>query len=305
MEGTTLAITHTSVAFTGTGPIDEGNAVALLNDYLPQALGAVFRPTRVPRSNKSLSAVVAWLEDELKTPDGKSGLIPTDDPVASLVGRRDDNGDDIVLIYLWPEEPSDEDMELVTKARAEDIRVMSLTDALDDLLWEPEPVEPEAEPAAEQGPPWDENADAQPGLQEQLSAAAQAVAGTFAQQLEATIREIVRDEIARLAAERGIAAPDAEPATARGKASKSAAPKAASKPKGTDEINDSGGTVLSPKFQGASGGSDSEDDKITYYMSEEGRYRKAKSRPRRGEQRVPLTPAEVDDLVAKGLVDDK
>lgn len=306
-------ITHSSYAFAGTGPIDEGNAVALLNDYLPQALGAVLRPTRVPRSNKPLSAVVSWLEAEL----GQDAVLASDDLVAALAERLE-MGDSATLVMLWPEEPSDEEKDLVTTARAADIHVVSLGDAIDDLLWEPEAP---AEPATEDGPPWETEAPAAaaaeepaPGIQGVTPVLAQQLAVVVLSTLEALIRDVARDEFHKLVVANGTRQ-DAAPAEAP-KAEKPAAKAPAAKPgvrgsraaKTPVEIPDGGekpagrGPVAAPKFSGSAAASDSDEPTTAYYVNEDGQYRKAKTRPRRGETRVGLTAAEVAEAVAAGTM---
>lgn len=264
-----------SFAIAGNGEVDEGNAAALLDDYLPQKIGAVYRPERIPRSNAPLSAVVDFLE----SPDilGPKGTVPSADLVADLLKRRSDEGDARVeLIYLWPAEPTEEDKALVIAARDAGIRVVSITDAIDDLLWEPEKPaaeEPAAEPVAEQA-----------AVAETTEKVMQHIDGDFGATISALladfIRQIVREELNAAATASGDKPPFEGPY----------------KP---------AGTLFQAAPAAPAADTDDGTEKFAFYVNSDGRYRKAKTRPRKDETRVNLTQAEIDDLGQRGLIDEK
>jgi hypothetical protein len=121
---------YTSVALWGSGETDIRAATALLNDYLPEKIGSVLRPETVGRG--SLRSVVNWLEGDDQL--GENGTVGTPDVVSSLLELEDSEGDDIVLITLWPVSPSREDILLADSAVASGIPVLDLCAALDELI---------------------------------------------------------------------------------------------------------------------------------------------------------------------------
>jgi pyruvate/2-oxoglutarate dehydrogenase complex dihydrolipoamide acyltransferase (E2) component len=300
-------ITTASFAFAGTGEVDEGNAAALLDDFLPQTLGAVYRPTRVPRSNKPLSAVINWLEsDDIL---GPKGTVPSDDLIADLLSRRAE-GDDIALVVIWPAEPSEDELTLAKAAFEAGIPVRNLAAALDDLLQDavfppPPPAEPEPEAPAEQNlaPTSDIQEDFVRAAVGTLDGVAEQLAQNFTQTLELFVRRIIRDELAKAAAaaEPAAKAPAAKPpAKGRGRA----AAKAPARTAAAEEIENGSGPAT-PKFQdGGQSGSDGTEEKVAYYVNPDGEYRRAKTRPRNGETRVELTLTEIDQLVQDGKIKD-
>lgn len=299
-------INAASYAFAGTGEVDEGNASALLDDFLPQVLGAVYRPTRVPRSNKSLSAVINWLE----SPDvlDAKGTVPSDDLIADLLARRE-TGDDVALVVIWPAEPSEDELTLAKAAFENGIPVKNLAAALDDLLQDevfppPPPAESEPEaPAAESLAPTGD-------IQEDIARAitgfdgvATQLAQNFTQSLELLVRRVVRDELAKATAAAEPAAPAKAPA-AKSRGRGRAAAKAPARTAAADEI-DNGGGPATPKFEdGGQSGSDGAEERVAYYVNQDGKYRRAKTRPRNGETRVELSLTEIDKLVQDGMITD-
>lgn len=269
-----------SFAFGGTGDAHPENFTPLLDAFLPEdpepgvsGIGAVYRPVRVPRANSGLGKVVTWLETEL----GKRNVQASDDLIGSLLHRRE-QGDDVTLVMVWHEEPDDDDQKIVLAARENDIRVVDLNGALDDLTWEPEQPE---EPATE----------------------AEAVE-VFAAVALAKMSELVPDDVvdAFLVASRAfITAIAVEVYEQRaGAVSVSAA-----RP-GTISHDDAMAELLTdksdvPPFDGPY--KDPSEPKTAYFANPDGRYRVARARPRKGEERVLLTQAEIDALEAKGLID--
>lgn len=266
-----------SFAFGGTGDAHPENFTPLLDAFLPEdpepgvsGIGAVYRPTRVPRASYGLGKVVTWLETEL----GKRNVQASDDLIGSLLHRRE-QGDDVTLVMVWPDEPDDDDQKLVLHARDYDIRVVDLNGALDDLTWEPEQPE---EPATE----------------------AEAVE-VFAAVALAKMSELVPDDVvdAFLVASRAFITAiavevyeqrsGAVPSTAQAIAER--LPDDVASPK--DESH--------PPFDGPY--KDPSEPKTAYFANPDGRYRVARARPRKGEERVLLTQAEIDALEAKSLID--
>lgn len=292
-------ITTATYAVAGTGEVDEGNAARLLDDLLPQKLGAVYRPARVPRSNKALSFVISWLESDDVL--GPKGTVPSDDLTAALIARRTD-GDDVTLIVLWPAEPSEEDLKLVRDAFDAEIPVKNLSAALDDLLQD-DVFPPSGEGEATGDAPSAESiADA---VTEKVRAS---LGGDFGAQLATLLERFVRDVVVDELALRFIVV--TAPASV---APKEAVDKVAARLSGKG--NDAADTDVPPfegpytpvaatfKSEAVIGGGDAE-ERVAYYMDEDGKYRRAKSRPRRGETRVMLTLEEVDQAARKELITD-
>lgn len=118
-----------SVGVWGSGEVDPRAASALLNDYLPNTLNAVLRPENVGRG--SLRSVINWIEGDDQL--GEAGTVGSSDLVRDLLALRDTEGDEVVLVVLWPATPSKEDIAFADSAVAEGIRVLDLCAALDEL----------------------------------------------------------------------------------------------------------------------------------------------------------------------------
>jgi hypothetical protein len=125
--------TYTSYGIWGSGKVDPGNADALLRDFIAEDLGTVYRPTRVPRSHSGLKTVIDWFEDEELLGPGGLDSNATDDMLGDLMANHKVDGDDTVLIALWPGEPTAEDTEYVRAFLEAGVRVVDLCQALDDL----------------------------------------------------------------------------------------------------------------------------------------------------------------------------
>lgn len=276
-----------SFAFYGSGEVDLENATTLLDEYLPQSIGAALRPARIPRNNKPLSSLVDWLE----SPDilGENGTIPAADLVAELVKRRDvEHHSRVELLVLWPAEPTEQDKALVTEARAAGIKVVSIGDALDDLLWEPE-VEEVAEPEDEAV----EEVAETVASAEDVESLVNAMGKFFGQALEPVLRAIARDELRRHLATTtaSTAAPVADKASVEAVAAKLSG----EKPKAD------AGPPFDPPFKSAG---DAEPARTAYWMSEDGNYRKKTGRRRKGETEALLTLSEESSLAASGKITD-
>lgn len=121
---------YTSVALWGSGETDPRSASALLNDFLPEKLGSVLRPETIGRG--SLRAVINWFEGDDQL--GEAGTVGSSDLVRDLLACRDTEGDEIVLIVLWPAVPAEGEISFAESAMASGIRVLDLCAALDELV---------------------------------------------------------------------------------------------------------------------------------------------------------------------------
>lgn len=186
-------MTALTTAYAGHGDTTAENIPAVLDTFLPQDLGMVYIPARVPRYQSGLKKVVTWLESEV----GKDGTIPVPDLIEALLQRNKtlaDEGkdlDDLALVMLY-DDSKDEDVALARAAHDAGIRVVDLTKAGDDLLLddatvtfeetpveEPVPDEPERPVAGEEEtPPWegDKPAKEPAGVPAPVTSPAEAVA---------------------------------------------------------------------------------------------------------------------------------
>lgn len=202
----------TSYAFWGTGKADIENIGPLLDSELPRPphkTGGVFIPERVPRHMTGLSATRSWLEEEFKDPvTEESGLTVSPDLIADLLAQleRDDEGksDFAKLIVVWPEEPTEADIEFVLRADDAGIRVMSLGDALDDLDLTPYRPAPE-EPAAEE--------PEAPAVEEVAAAVVEKILGDngSADQLLTALRAFITDVVIEVIESQQGSVADAKP----------------------------------------------------------------------------------------------
>lgn len=294
-----MAGTLPSYAIFGSGQVDPGTAAKLLNDLIPpenpddldaQVLGAFYCPAVVPR-RLSLKPVL----DRLEVPEilGAGGTIPVDDVIEALLGRRR-VGDEVTLVALWPDEPGEEEKQVVRRAREHGIRVVNLAGhgALDDLDWEddeaavPPPVPPAPGPAA--------------------------------------VAQFTEEEVGALkllaAAVMLIQSPPAGDA-AREEPGPPAPVKAAAPPSRTDVAALVAGAEeipeppfdgpYSPPFKPGPGSAPGGGEVMAYYRDAKGFYRKAqgptgrKLKARDGESEVRLTEAQLGDLVQAGQVADR
>lgn len=289
-------ITLTSVGIAGSGEASDETLAALLDDQLPQKLGAVYRPNRMPRHLRALHSARAWLE----SPDvlGENGTVGTDDLIASLLVRREGDGteenpggDTVELYILWPEEPSEDELALVKAAFDNDIRVRNLSAMLQDLdpdeIFPPEP-EPEPTPAEAAA---DEAAE-KLGLEDKVARPAAertpnlALLDAMATYVTTLVYDILRNEglLGNAKAEA-----IAEKVTATVKAETPPFDPPYLEPLGKD-----GKPLGSPEK--APG-------KIKYfYDPTKDSYRVAKFRPKTGEETVYLSEEEVGQVVRAGLV---
>lgn len=144
--------TFMTYALWGTGDITPENATALLDEYIPENVGTIYRPERITRDQKGLRTALDWFE----SPDflGEGGAVPSTDLVQSLTFDRDTQGDEVYLLALWPEVPGHEDFDFIESVQANGITVLDLARALDELdlslYSRPEPTKEEkAEARAE------------------------------------------------------------------------------------------------------------------------------------------------------------
>lgn len=121
----------TTYALWGLGELSPENAKALLDEYIAENVGAVYRPERVTREHQGLRTALAWFEAPEFLGDG--GAMPSTDLVASLLNEREDNGDEVYLLALWPEVPTHEDFNFIEAAQRDGITVLDLSRAMDEL----------------------------------------------------------------------------------------------------------------------------------------------------------------------------
>jgi hypothetical protein len=122
---------YMTYALWGAGYLDAKNAKALLEEYIPDNVGTVYRPERITRDQAGLRTALAWFE----SPEflGEGGAVPTTDPIQSLLDDRDYNGDEVYLLALCPANPTHEDVNFLERAQNEGITVFDLSRALDEV----------------------------------------------------------------------------------------------------------------------------------------------------------------------------
>jgi hypothetical protein len=297
-----------TTAYAGSGDITEENAAAILDQLLPDKLGLVLipkLPKRVPSGSPAqpgLRTAIKWLEKEV----GESGTIPVDDLLESLLARSEyvEDGetlhDDLALVMVFDPD-SEADVELANAAHDAGIRVVNLAAAGDDLVFEDEvPAEPEV-PAAEE-PPWEApeppattpaEAVAQYAVTEAVknaTAAGVAAAAQHSAPLALTITvPLGQDFIDALAhavvKAMGVGA-QAAVAAAEAPATESNVTHIGAKPVPTEE--DPAGQPPNTV--------------VYYYNTEAGNYRPARGKARASEQRVFLTPEQVQEVKDKRLL---
>ena len=118
-------------ALWGRGDITPENAKALLEAYIPDNVGTVYRPERIDREHRGLRTALNWFEH----PDflGEGGALASTDIIQSLTFDRNTQGDEIYLLALWPEDPTHEEFDFIAAVQNEGITVFDLSRALDEL----------------------------------------------------------------------------------------------------------------------------------------------------------------------------
>lgn len=322
----------TSVAFWGTGKTDLRAARALLEDYLPakEDIGHVYRPAEVPAG--SLRKVISYLEEEsVLGPDATTG---TDDVIGDLLRERDEFGDDLVLIYLWPASPSKEDIKLADKARAEGILVLDLCAALDELtvfdedrLAADPPEKPKRKTKAEKEA--HEEVELEIAKAADIAKRMESRGQEMVTQVEPpdpwvevgvpldAIRKIVREELQRILSDYGfkkprfhvgdepwIENPDIanafEQGVREGQAQKPRHGSLGALVAEEEEIPVTHPKEPLPEDDGRVPFDGPYSDGVDCYMNEDGYYRRSNGKPRRGEIQVKLSVTEVDELTSQG-----
>lgn len=312
----------TSYAIVGTGETEPATAVSLLVDHLglnlPEPTYSKFYcPEEVGRRS-----ALRKILDRLETPRylGVYGATPVDDPVATLLGRRE-TGERVALIALLADDPPEAEILLIHQARDKGIQVLDLANALDDLLL-PGEEEATGDPgSSEAEAPEDESApqeDTYPG---------------HAATLVNLVRLMVREEIAAFfdvpPAPGNQVAPAADSqvppaASGRARARKMADELGTALVEAAQEVSDikaeEGDTSeptlngtprpAAPKFRAEPGTRAGDGDTVAYYRNSAGEYRLAQSETGRtlrikpDEHRVELTLAEQDSYVKAGKIKD-
>jgi hypothetical protein len=307
-----MAVTLHSVGFFGSGKVDGATATALLNKDLPEKLGAVYRPSEITRRMATLSAVVDWIVSEV----GEDGVWPSEDVVADLLERQS-HGDEISLIAILPDEPTEDELAVLKDAKENDIRVKDLAKALDDVdfdVYFPPPADepsPEATAEAAAAPvasaeaalipdsPFSNEAllGALSGYVTQIVYRVLHAEGLLGNPAAEQVAAKVADEAAaplKAAAARAKATTSAasKPATTR-RPRRAAADKAAELPDGDEDT-----PPFDPPYTEASDAAKT----YKYYVNPDGAYRLARGLPKRGEEIANLTQQEIDELTEQGLI---
>jgi hypothetical protein len=124
-------MTYMTYALWGRGDLAPENAVKLLEEYIPDNVGTVYRPEVVDREHQGLRNALDWFE----APEflGEGGAVPTTDIVQSLLADRENNGDEVYLLALWPAEATHEEFDFIELVQNSGITVFDLSRALDEL----------------------------------------------------------------------------------------------------------------------------------------------------------------------------
>lgn len=145
--------TLATYALWGSGDLTPENAKALLEEYIPDDVGTIYRPDRIDREHKGLRVARDWFE--LPKNLGQDGTVPSTDLIQSLIDDRDGEfHDEVYLLALWPEHPTHEDFDFIELAQNSGITVFDLSRALDELdlslYSRPEPTKEEKAEAKEE-----------------------------------------------------------------------------------------------------------------------------------------------------------
>lgn len=118
-------------ALWGRGELTPANATAILEEYVPDNVGTVYRPVEVPRTHVGLRNALDWFE----SPDflGDGGAVPSTDLIQSLLDDQENNGDDVFLLALWPGDPTHEEFDFIEAVHAAGIYVYDLSRGMDEL----------------------------------------------------------------------------------------------------------------------------------------------------------------------------
>jgi len=302
-----------TTAYAGHGDTTAENIKAVLDVFLPDNLGMVYIPARVPRFQAGLKKVVSWLESEV----GKDGTIPVPDLIEALLQRNrelSDEGkdvDDLVLVMLFDGE-KEEDVALAQAAHEAGIRVVDLCAAGDDLLLddaditfeeepapEPAPAEPQAEEPvaepAEEEPPWEKPAGPAEAVAKAVRAAEAAkeaaaaghpVVKSALTTTGLTVQITLNVPVDGLETIAAILAPHIVAAMGAGAQATIAEAEAVA-----DEAGPA--TVSHIKEAPADGGEPPEGTKPYYYNRESGMYRPARGMARKTEDKVFLDAREI------------
>lgn len=122
---------YQTYALWGRGDIAQTNALVLLEEYVPDNVGTVYRPEVIDRKHKGLRTVLDWFESDDFL--GQNGALPTVDLIQSLLDERNENGDEVFLLALWPEDPTNEEFDFIEAVQAQNIMVIDMCRAMDEL----------------------------------------------------------------------------------------------------------------------------------------------------------------------------
>jgi hypothetical protein len=272
----------------------------------------------VKRNQPGLAKVVNWLQNN-ENGVGVEGTIPVPNLIQAMLERNeklvadDQEPDELILVMVY-NPASGLDNNLVKEAHENGIRVIDLCAAGDDIV--PEDPEPPADeqPPFEPDPPGTENvpaepaADAEPPKEE--SAVGKAVRKATTAGKAAAAKHPAPEPVVHTPAPGGpplqliINVPIDQPmidalarAIVQAMGAQASAVVATTPLASVTElpVGDKGTNKDDPAGQ-------PEGTAVYYYHAEEDKYRPARGTKRRGEERAYLTPAEVADVKAKGLM---
>lgn len=290
-----------TTAYAGSADSTPENIAAMLDVFLPDNLGMVYIPARVPRFQAGLKKVLSWLQGEV----GEAGTIPADDLIEAMLQRNDPavikadeartGPDDLVLVMLFDPERED-DVTLAQRAIEAGIRVVDLAAAGDDLALDDAVItfqeeEDAAQEAAGEAPPFEGGhpiGEPLPTPGQQVQRAQDAgLAAAAAHQVPAAGPGVILNIQLNIAPEH-VATLAAAIVQAMGIS-------AVSTMEATEVQAGTGLATVTP-IHGVAGEEAPPNTKAYYYDSAKGTYRPARGKTRENETKVHLTVAEIKEI---------
>jgi hypothetical protein len=139
-----------SVAFAGGGDSSEANTKKLLDPWFDDDVENIFLPDRIVRGQNGLKNVVDWVENTFGG-DGEGYITAPKKELVNRLITDQEAGHNPVLIFLPKDELDSVEEGLLTAAQEAGIRILDLTEGLDEIVVkDPEP-EPDEKPARGRG----------------------------------------------------------------------------------------------------------------------------------------------------------